>query len=48
MILVKYNWDYGDFVGIDILEVCIFKEELEDFWDNMFEDMVCNEKVIDK
>ncbi|BEJ45192.1 YSIRK-targeted triacylglycerol lipase [Staphylococcus epidermidis] len=45
---VKHNWDHGDFVGTDTSEVRISKEELEDFWDNMFEDMVRNEKVTDK
>ena len=35
-------------VGTDTSEVRISKEELEDFWDNMFEDMVRNEKVTDK
>ncbi|MDU7765459.1 MAG: triacylglycerol lipase, partial [Staphylococcus sp.] len=44
---VKHNWDHGDFVGTDTSEVRISKEELEDFWDNMFEDMVRNEKVTD-
>ena len=44
---VKHNWDH-DFVGTDTSEVRISKEELEDFWDNMFEDMVRNEKVTDK
>lgn len=45
---VKHNWDHGDFVGTDTSEVRISKEELEDFWDNMFEDIVRNEKVTDK
>lgn len=45
---VKHNWDHGDFVGTDTSEFRISKEELEDFWDNMFEDMVRNEKVTDK
>ena len=33
---------------VQIHQVRISKEELEDFWDNMFEDMVRNEKVTDK
>lgn len=45
---VKHNWDHGDFVGTDTSEVRISKKDLEEFWDNMFEDMVRNEQVTDK
>lgn len=45
---VKNEWDHGDFIGTDSSEVRISKQDLRDFWDNLFNDMVRNEQVTDK